>query len=68
MTNREMTAAQRALIDWFQSHGIDPLDAATLMTHTVGQIIGVMSLKNPAARREALLLLQRQMIADADVD
>jgi hypothetical protein len=68
MDNRERQAIERALIEWFRSQNIDPLDAAFVMASTVGGIIGVMSIKNPTARREALDLLQTEMINCTDVD
>jgi hypothetical protein len=68
MDDREREAIERALIEWFRSQNIDPLDAAFVMAGTVGGIIGVMSIKNPTARREALELLRTEMINCTDVD
>jgi hypothetical protein len=68
MDDRERQAIERALIEWFHSQEIDPLDAAFVMAGTVGAIIGVMSYRNPAARREALDLLRTEMINCTDVD
>jgi len=68
MDDREHEAIKRALIEWFRSQQIDPLDAAFVMAGTVGGIIGLMSYRNPAARREALEILRTEMINCTDVE
>jgi len=68
MDDGEHEAIKRALIKWFISQQIDPLDAAFVMAGTVGGIIGIMGYKNPAARREALEIMRNEMINCTDVD
>jgi hypothetical protein len=68
MDKREREAIERALIEWFRSQEIDPLDAAYVMACTIGGIIGLMSYRNPTARREAIDFLRNEMIKCTDVN
>jgi hypothetical protein len=67
MMTHEHRAAQKALMYWLQSQEIAPLDAAYIMAATIGEIVGLMSLKDRGSRYEALNILQVEMFRNADV-
>jgi hypothetical protein len=68
MDKRERLDAQSALVDWFSSQQINPLDAALIMSTVIGGIVGRLSRQDLASRREALAIMQTEMIRQANDD
>jgi len=61
MDKRERIDAQSALVDWFSSQQINPLDAALIMSSVIGGIVGRLSRQDLAFRRETLAIMQNEM-------
>jgi hypothetical protein len=61
MDKRERIDAQSALVDWFSSQQINPLDAALIMSSVIGGIVGRLSRQDLASRRETLTIMQNEM-------
>jgi hypothetical protein len=68
MDKRERLDAQSALVDWFSSQQINPLDAALIMSSVIGGIVGRLSRQDLASRREALAIMQNEMNRQANDD
>jgi hypothetical protein len=61
MDKRERIDVQSALVDWFSSQQINPLDAALIMSSVIGGIVGRLSRQDLAFRRETLAIMQNEM-------
>jgi hypothetical protein len=68
MDKRERLDAQSALVNWFTSQQINPLDAALIMAAVIGSIVGRLSRQDLASRCEALAIMQTEMIRQANDD
>jgi hypothetical protein len=68
MDKQERLDAQAALVDWFTSQQINPLDAALIMATVIGGIVGRLSRQDMASRREALTIMQTEMNREANDD
>jgi hypothetical protein len=68
MDKRERQDAQDALVNWFNSQQISPLDACLIMSRVIGDIVYRLSRQDLASRREALDIFQREMIRQANDD
>ena len=68
MDKRERLDAQSALVNWFTSQQINPLDAALIMAAAIGGIVGRLSRQDLASRCEALAIMQTEMIRQANDD
>jgi hypothetical protein len=66
MDKTDRIAAKRALVGWFEAQRIDPLDAALLMSHVIGEIIARLSHEDQASRSEALAILMHEMRSTAN--
>jgi hypothetical protein len=61
MDGTDRVAAKRALVGWFASQYIDPLDACLIMAHVIGEIVARLSREDQASRNEAIAILQHEM-------
>lgn len=68
MDKPERLDAQSALVDWFASQEIGPLDACLVMAAVIGGIVGRLSRQDLASRCEALAIMQTEMIRQANDD
>jgi hypothetical protein len=68
MDKQDRREAKRALINWFSSQSIGPLDAALIMSSMIGELVGRLSRQDLASRREALAIMQTEMIRQANDD
>lgn len=68
MDKYERLDAQAALVDWFTSQEINPLDACLIMATVIGGIVGRLSRQDLSSRIEALAIMQTEMIRQANDD
>jgi hypothetical protein len=68
MDKRERLDAQSALVNWFTSQQINPLDACLIMAAVIGGIVGRLSRQDLPSRCEALAIMQTEMIRQANDD
>jgi hypothetical protein len=61
MDEAERLDAQAALVEWFASQGINPLDACLMMAHTIGEIICRLSRDDPRARFEVIGIFEAEI-------
>ena len=68
MDKHERLDAAAALVEWFNSQQINPLDACLIMSAVIGGIVGRLSRQDLASRCEALAIMQTEMILQANDD